>query len=328
MSTRIHFNNVQELYVNGKQEPFYVDECGVKEFFLKYNYRDSAGWFKEIVFDLFKIGFGNIKTSNKMILDFEFEEESIESNFVLAGGTITSVNSSKQNLIFSANEHNIYYSVDAKGYMYTNKPDTLSLEINYSRTFFEKYLPNISIFKDFKKLLAKKIPGLLSAHNYPLTSKMNFIINDIINCKWKGSFRKMYMESKVLELLLEQLNQIVHYNNNEPLQHGKFKNVIDKLHEAKMILENDFNSSLSLKSLALKVGTNEFSLKKGFKSVFGTTVFGYLHDIKMNKAHEMLLENKYSVGEVSDFVGYKNPQHFTVAFKKKFGITPSNLNKL
>ncbi|NML68572.1 helix-turn-helix transcriptional regulator [Chryseobacterium sp. RP-3-3] len=31
------------------------------------------------------------------------------------------------------------------------------------------------------------------------------------------------------------------------------------------------------------------------------------------------------ISEVSDVVGYKNPRHFSTAFKKKFGIVPSPL---
>jgi AraC-like DNA-binding protein len=34
-----------------------------------------------------------------------------------------------------------------------------------------------------------------------------------------------------------------------------------------------------------------------------------------------------SYGEISDKIGYKNPQHFSTAFKKKFGISPSALLK-
>ncbi len=42
----------------------------------------------------------------------------------------------------------------------------------------------------------------------------------------------------------------------------------------------------------------------------------------MEKAKNILLNNKISVSEVSEIIDYKNPQHFSSAFKKKFGISP------
>ncbi|WP_234859251.1 helix-turn-helix domain-containing protein [Aquimarina aquimarini] len=41
----------------------------------------------------------------------------------------------------------------------------------------------------------------------------------------------------------------------------------------------------------------------------------------------MLIEEELTIAEISYAVGYKNPQHFTAAFKRKFGYLPSNLKK-
>ncbi|WP_256441273.1 helix-turn-helix transcriptional regulator [Chitinophaga sp. HK235] len=70
---------------------------------------------------------------------------------------------------------------------------------------------------------------------------------------------------------------------------------------------------------------NDFKLKKGFKEMFGNTVFGYMNQVRMEKAKLLLLEGKNSIADISFTVGYKNPQHFTAAFKKHFGYLPSEL---
>ena len=77
--------------------------------------------------------------------------------------------------------------------------------------------------------------------------------------------------------------------------------------------------------MAQYVGTNEFTLKKGFKELFGTTVFNFWNDAKMAEAKKMLLNGSMNVSEVSDLVGYKNPRHFSAAFKRKYGMIPSTL---
>ena len=52
-----------------------------------------------------------------------------------------------------------------------------------------------------------------------------------------------------------------------------------------------------------------------------------IRDSKMEEAKNMLLNLNLPVKEVSDMVGYKNPQHFSTAFKRKFGVSPSVLLK-
>ncbi len=105
------------------------------------------------------------------------------------------------------------------------------------------------------------------------------------------------------------------------------RNIIDKMYLARDIIIEEQNNPVSLSNLAKMVSTNECTLKKEFKNVFGTTVFGYIRDIKMEKAKNLLLNPNLSINEISDIIGYKNPQHFTTAFKKQFGIAPSFLRK-
>ena len=47
----------------------------------------------------------------------------------------------------------------------------------------------------------------------------------------------------------------------------------------------------------------------------------------MESAHHYLSEEKKMVNEAAFLVGYKNTQHFTSAFKKKYNILPRSLNK-
>ena len=86
-------------------------------------------------------------------------------------------------------------------------------------------------------------------------------------------------------------------------------------------------SPCSLIELVELSGLNDFKLKRGFKELFGTTVFGYLFDLRIERAQEMLREGKQSIAEISFHIGYKNPQHFTAAFKRKFGYLPSEIKQ-
>jgi AraC-like DNA-binding protein len=80
-----------------------------------------------------------------------------------------------------------------------------------------------------------------------------------------------------------------------------------------------------LSELARIIGINEYKLKRGFKEMFGNTVFGYLSDLRLEMAKNELLENRNTASTIASELGYSSVQHFSNAFKKKFGYAPSKL---
>ncbi|RPE14091.1 AraC family transcriptional regulator [Chitinophaga lutea] len=101
---------------------------------------------------------------------------------------------------------------------------------------------------------------------------------------------------------------------------------LQRLQQVKDYLRDSFLSpELSLDLLCRKFGLNEFKLKRGFKQLFGHTVFGYVQELKMKTARRLLAEKKMNVNEVADYLGYSAPNHFSAAFKKMYGHVPSRL---
>ncbi|MEM1320469.1 MAG: AraC family transcriptional regulator, partial [Bacteroidota bacterium] len=160
-------------------------------------------------------------------------------------------------------------------------------------------------------------------YNYPITPEMHWLIQEILNCKRKGLYKRFFLEAKVTELLLLQLEQIsaFKHSNVQSLR----KSDVERMYAVKDYLSGHLDEPCTLPELAQLFGTNEYSLKKGFKAVFGTTVFNYWTAVKMNFAKQMLLDENRPISEVADRIGYKNPQHFTTAFKKRFGYPPSHI---
>jgi len=77
-----------------------------------------------------------------------------------------------------------------------------------------------------------------------------------------------------------------------------------------------------LVELARIVGLNEYKLKHGFKEIFQTTVFGYLAEKRLELARDYLIDPNKSITDIADLLGYSSIQHFSFAFKKKFGHSP------
>ncbi len=81
----------------------------------------------------------------------------------------------------------------------------------------------------------------------------------------------------------------------------------------------------SLPELSRLAGINEFKLKNGFKELFGLPVFAWLADYRLETARTELLKNERTITEIAFELGFSSPQHFSMAFKKKFGVPPGQI---
>jgi len=155
------------------------------------------------------------------------------------------------------------------------------------------------------------------------TPVMQCLLKQLLNCPYQGITRQFFLQSKVLELLGLQLAQI---NQNQTLFLPNLKlncQDRDRIYNAKEILIANINHPPSLIALARQVNLNERKLKEGFREVFGTTVFGYLHQYRMEQAQQLLLQGEMTIQEVACQVGYASRSSFVAAFKKKFQVPPS-----
>ncbi|MGV0026876.1 helix-turn-helix transcriptional regulator [Phormidesmis priestleyi] len=155
-----------------------------------------------------------------------------------------------------------------------------------------------------------------------LTPMIEGILWQIVRCNHRGMLKRMYLEAKALELVslvLEQESEIQRGRQAvKPLNVG----TLERIHYAKTLLLLDVRQPPSLPALAQQAKLNEYSLKRGFKQVFGTTVYGYLHDYRLEQARQLLELRQMSVAEVIAAVGLGDRQHFAATFRKKFGISP------
>ncbi|WP_416674512.1 AraC family transcriptional regulator [Egbenema bharatensis] len=155
-----------------------------------------------------------------------------------------------------------------------------------------------------------------------ITPDMQVILHQVLQCPYQGAIKQMYLEGKVLELAALQFAQFAEadvLSRSEPLLK---QDDIDRLHHARAILVAQLNHPPSILSLARQVGLNDFKLKQGFRQVFGTTVFGYLRDYRLEQARLLLLEGQMSVQQVARAIGYMHSGYFAKAFKQKFGVSP------
>jgi len=170
--------------------------------------------------------------------------------------------------------------------------------------------------------LIKPFDQLYYTHVSTTTAAMQTVIQQILQCPFQGLMQRMYLEIKAWKLIALELAQSTEISCDRESQRLKPEDV-EQIHHAKDVLVSRLSNPPSLMELAQLVGINDCKLKAGFRSCFGTTVFGYLHTIRMERARQLLEAGELSVAEAAQAVGFTNRSHFAIAFRRKFGVNPS-----
>ena len=136
--------------------------------------------------------------------------------------------------------------------------------------------------------------------------------------------RLVYLESKAMEIVALTLENEIIKHKDTTCKIKLNKSDLSKMYLVKKIMIENMENPPSILELSKMVGLNTYKLKVGFKEIFGTTVFGYLRDIRMEKARLLLENHELNINEIANEVGYSNPSHFATAFRKKYGVTPGH----
>ncbi|MEH2182422.1 helix-turn-helix transcriptional regulator [Nostoc sp.] len=166
---------------------------------------------------------------------------------------------------------------------------------------------------------------------YPkITPSVQGVAQQIISCPYQGMMKRMFLQAKVHELIMLQLTPIL-TDRGELQRSPQLKpSTIARIFHARDILHFCLENPPSILELAQIVGVSDAcgglrlrTLQRGFHKCFGTSVFNYITDKRMEKAERWLREKNRSVAEVANLVGYSHLGQFAAVFKRKFGITPS-----
>lgn len=87
-------------------------------------------------------------------------------------------------------------------------------------------------------------------------------------------------------------------------------------------IHNNYTKDISLNSISEYFGKSEGYLSMLFRKETGKSFIEYLTALRIEKAKELLAGTNLKIYEISKNVGYPNPKHFFIVFKKFMGISP------
>ena len=99
------------------------------------------------------------------------------------------------------------------------------------------------------------------------------------------------------------------------------RHFIDELY--KLMEEELSNSELDVTRITKMLYISRTKLYYKIKGLTGETPSNFFRTYKLNRAAELLKSGKYTVAEVADKCGFSTQSHFSVVFKKQFGVTPT-----
>lgn len=210
--------------------------------------------------------------------------------------------------------------------------ETFELKDEFGGTSFmimlsEDYLQDLSTrFPKVLEPIILKIKGrslcLQKEKNMPITPRMRSIIQRIRHPAADCVMGSLFLEAQIMELLAMMFAP---RSEKTSIGHSLSGSDLERIHRVEEILMARLTDPPTLAELSKSVGTNEFKLKHGFKEVFGTTPYAYHLQHKLELARSYILDTDLTIAEISYEVGYSDPAHLTNAFRKQYGIPPSDL---
>jgi AraC family transcriptional regulator len=196
---------------------------------------------------------------------------------------------------------------------------------HFTSTFLNQFTHNVKLSNRKDEVVAFKHPSSFTKI-FPVCNRKRSVLDSLLNHSYSGSMENIFVNAKVHELLLYSLECLVD-EKEEGFSCKFLANDLDreKILNAREVLLKHIGDPITIKELSRKVAINECYLKKGFKEIFGTTIFDFYQQQRMEHAKYLLYEKGLSVTDVSALLGYSSISHFSTAFKKHTGLKPCEL---
>ncbi|MDB5364197.1 MAG: AraC family transcriptional regulator [Rhodospirillales bacterium] len=171
-------------------------------------------------------------------------------------------------------------------------------------------------------VLLDELPGRFACYQLPIKPALAEITRQLIMPPYTGKRRLLFVQAQIYALLCLLLDEIHDADLTAGLSEIFTERDLAKFEAARGILMSCAGPPPTVAELARSVGTNATKLKKGFKLVYGTTLFEFALNERMRRAMHLLSVERMSIGTVADAVGYQHQASFSAAFKKYYGMLP------
>ena len=165
----------------------------------------------------------------------------------------------------------------------------------------------------------------LAYRQLSLDAPMLELVTKLMNNPYGGTLGLLYTEAVALELLCVAVAGFAAYHDHPSDQYSERE--LRCLHAARELLLKQMTPVPTTRVVARYVGLNETTLKRGFRLVFGETVFEFSLRCRMEHALALIRDQRQPVARVAEAVGYGHQTSFATAFRRHFGVRPRDVRR-
>ncbi|MDM1376267.1 helix-turn-helix domain-containing protein [Myroides marinus] len=272
----------------------------------------------------FIVSYGEWTIPKEVKVPVDNPQNTFKLMFELEGYSCFTDSKTKQQIEVPQDCFNLIYVPKAKGYL-KYKTNRKVVEVIFDEAYFTQLVQDkLPVLLPFIELIKKGKTGTLFSQAKVISIEIHQLLLMILQNDIHPDLKQVYLETKIIELLLlsvqESLDRVV-----APLENVKSMSDADKLLLIKTWIDNHFLQEITFSMLSQRFYINEYKLKKYFKKYYHSSLIKYIRDLRFEYAYQLLASQKFSVNKVAELLHYEYPQHFTIAFKKKYNIAPSIL---
>jgi AraC-like DNA-binding protein len=173
----------------------------------------------------------------------------------------------------------------------------------------------------------------LSGRQYPLPFAIRdmFIFKPGIEClhtidellseaSGRDSYYMDVMKAGIIRLIAACRRELAIDRKSESGQSG-WRDAVTN--ETQRYIKKNLGCHLRLSDIAQAMCISSNHLNMIFKAQTGKTIIQYHEECRLNAARELISQTKTNINEISASLGYYDQYHFSKAFKKAFGLSPS-----
>jgi AraC-like DNA-binding protein len=160
------------------------------------------------------------------------------------------------------------------------------------------------------------------ALHVPSTNALYLRQRSIVDSVRRGFVEQSDVDEAILRLLEEVLARIEECRSTGP-EAACGNRARDLVAGAKAILAETYRGRLEITAVASELNVSVSYLCRLFRSHTGLSMSDYRRILRLRTALEPLLDRDTDLGSLADGLGFASHSHFTLAFRRAFGVAPS-----
>ena len=164
----------------------------------------------------------------------------------------------------------------------------------------------------------------LNGRRWTLTPRVVELVHQLVTpSAFLPELRNLYLEGRAVEIVGETLAAVT---GDEPRATEGLvfsRRDMARLQRARDFVLANVTASLSVETIAREAGINASGLQRLFRLAEGMSIFEYVRKLRLERAYAALRSGEANVHDASLIAGYSSPANFATAFRRQFGIAPS-----